>query len=341
MTNILYHLTTLPPRMPACEALSQEIAALRAHFGGDLVFLNPNQGSPIYLPRIVFGLHQLRDLRAREARFDLHHLYNPDPFPFLVLRGLQRPVVYTVSSGIGHRRPNLRFFSSLAAVTVYDERSLGLLKSWGLTNVFLVQSGIAKTRFTVTPAPLAAEIRLMVGSAPWTEAQFRTKGVDALLAAAQQDPRLHLIFLWRGVLAEEVQSRVQQLELGQRVTVVNEQVDVNQVLADVHASITLATDQAIIKAFPHSLMESLAAGKPVIVSRAIPMSAYVEQKGCGKVVDNVAPTEILAAIDALVADYASLQEAARQAGQRDFALEGMIDSYKRVYDAVLAKRSGP
>jgi glycosyltransferase involved in cell wall biosynthesis len=242
-----------------------------------------------------------------------------------------------VSSGISDRRPNLRFFSSLAAVAVYDERSFGLLKSWGLDNVFLVQSGIAKDRFTVTPTPLETDIRLMVGSAPWTEAQFRTKGVDALLAAARQDPRLHLTFLWRGVLADEVQRRVQRLELGQRVVVLNEQVDVNRVLADVHASITLATDQAIIKAYPHSLMESLAAGKPVIVSRAISMSEYVEQNGCGKVVENVAPAEILAAIDALVENYASLEASARQAGRHDFALEEMIDSYKSVYEAVLVR----
>jgi hypothetical protein len=45
----------------------------------------------------------------------------------------------------------------------------------------------------------------MVGSAPWTKGQFRTKGVEALLEAARQNPRLHLIFLWREVLAEEME----------------------------------------------------------------------------------------------------------------------------------------
>ncbi len=70
------------------------------------------------------------------------------------------------------------------------------------------------------------------------------------------------------------------------------------------------------------------------------MSSYVEHKGCGKVVEKVIPSEILAAIDALVADYASLEDSARQAGQRDFALEGMIDSFSRVYDAVRVKEGG-
>lgn len=337
MTEILYHLTTLPPKMPKCEALSQEINALRAHFGGNLVYLNPNQHSPVYLPRIVFGLHKLRQLRDVEmrTRLDLHHLYNPDPFPFLVLRGLRRPAVYTVSSGISQRRPNIRFFSSLAAVTVYDKRSLGRLQSWGLDNVLLVQSGIDKNRFTYNPLPIKSKIRIIIGSAPWTRAQFRTKGVEALLEAARRVPRLRLIFLWRGVLADEMERRVHRMNLGEQVTVINERVDPNRVLADVHASITLATDPAIIKSYPHSLMESLVAGKPVIVSRAIPMSEYVEQEGCGKVIEKVTSTDVLAAIEALVGDYAELQESAHVAGQRDFAQAGMIDSFRTVYQRVL------
>ena len=82
--SILYHLTILPPKMPECEAYSQEIHALREYFGGDLLYLNPNQFSPIYVPRILFGFHKLRLIRAREANHRVHHVYNPDPFPFPV-----------------------------------------------------------------------------------------------------------------------------------------------------------------------------------------------------------------------------------------------------------------
>jgi glycosyltransferase involved in cell wall biosynthesis len=333
--KILYHLTVLPPEMPECEALSQEIRALRNRFGGDLVYLNPNQHLPLYLPRIVFGFHKLRQLRALETDLDLHHLYNPDPFPFPVLRRLRRPVVYSVSSGVGTKRPNIPFFASLAVVTVYDERGLKQLRSWGLENVCLVRSGVDTTRFTYSPLPLQSEIRLMVGSAPWTRAQFRTKGVDALLLAAQRAPQLRLIFLWRGVLAAEMARRVRRMNVERQVTVLNEQVDVNRVLASVHASITLATDSAIVKAYPHSLMESLAAGKPVIVSRAIPMSEYVEQKGCGKVVEDVNPGDILGAVEALAGEYPALQRAAQQVGQRDFSQRAMITSFEKVYEHVL------
>ncbi len=330
----LYHLTVLPPKMPTCEALSQEIDTLRARFDGDVVYLNPNQLFPLHLPRFVFGFHKWRQLRARERTFGLHHIYNPDPFPFPILRQLRRPIVYSLTGGVGERRPNIPFFAALAAVTVYDERSLERLRAWGLDNVHLVRSGIDTRRFTCTPLPLGPEIRLLVGSAPWTRAQFCTKGVDTLLEAARREPRLQLVFLWRGVLFDEMLRRVRRVGLERQVTVWNAQVDVNQVLATVHASITLAAQSAIVKAYPHSLLDSLAAGKPVLVSREIPMADYVERTGCGVVVESVSAGDVLAAIEALRGAYQALQINARQVGPRDFTQEAMVASFRRVYEQV-------
>src|SRR6185295_16108215 len=130
--NILYLLATLPPKLPAAEAISQEIGALRDCFGGDILYLNPNERSPIFIPRLLFGFHKLKQLRAQETRYQLHHFYNPDPFPFPILRQLRRPVIYSISCGVEDRRPNITYFNSLAAVAAADERSLQRLRGWGL-----------------------------------------------------------------------------------------------------------------------------------------------------------------------------------------------------------------
>lgn len=333
--NILYHLTILSLKMQACDAVVQEVEALRSHFGGDLVYLNPNCHFPLRLPRVAFGFHKLRQLRARETSLQIHHLFNPDPFPFPVLRGLRRPIVYSLTGGVRNKRPNVAFFASLTAITVADGRSLERLRSWGLDNSALVHPGIDTTRFVCSSLPLRSEIRLMVGSAPWTVAQFRQKGIEALLVAAQRFPQLRLIFLWRGVLADEMKRRVRRMGFDGQVEILNRWVDVNEVLAGVHASIALATDPAIIRPYPHSLMESLAAGKPVIVSRSIPMADYVERTGCGKVVEMVDPSSILTAVEALAGEYENLQRAARQLGQRDFSQQAMIASFHKVYERIL------
>lgn len=331
----LYHLTVLPPKIPQAEALSQEIGALQTHFGGQISYLNPNHHSWLYWPRLAFGFQRYKTLRQQDTRFDLHHVYNPDPFPFPILRRFHRPVVYTISSGVDARRPNVGYFSKLGAVAVADERSQKQLRMWGIENSFLVRPGVDTARFHYQPCPLQKDIRLMVASAPWTMAQFRSKGVDALLKAAQQAPYLRLIFLWRGVLTDEMTSRIQAMGLSQQVTVIDKLTDVNAILTNVHAAITLADKPGIIKSYPHSLLDSLAAGKPVLVSQAIPMADYVTETGCGVVVSSVTPNAILEAIEALRQQYNLAQTIALQVGQRDFSQQAMIASYQQVYEQVL------
>lgn len=332
--KILYHLPILPPQMPEAEALSQEITALRGTFGGEIIYLNPNETSPVYLPRLAFGWHKLRRVRQMEAEYELHHFFNPDPFPYPVLLALKKPVVYSLSSGVD-KRPYLPYFSRLAAVTVYDERSYGRLRDWGLTNVHLVQSGIDVAKFTHTAVPLTGEIRLLSASAPWTKAQFASKGIDALLAAARQMSRLRLTFLWRGVLYEEMLVRAVQAGVADQVEVINERVDVNEILAGVHGTINLASDGAIIKAYPHSLLDSLAAGKPVLVSKAIAMSDYVKNTGCGVVVNKVAAEGVVTAVNEFAERYEALAATAVRV-RRDFSQEKMITSFRQVYEAVVA-----
>jgi glycosyltransferase involved in cell wall biosynthesis len=101
------------------------------------------------------------------------------------------------------------------------------------------------------------------------------------------------------------------MALASQVTLLSERVDVNEILANVHASITLATSPGIVKSFPHSLLESLAAGKPVLVSRAIPMADYVEKTGCGRVIEEVTPHDIFVAVESLAMEYDSAQATAR------------------------------
>jgi glycosyltransferase involved in cell wall biosynthesis len=333
--NILYQLSTLRPKMAQAEAITQEITALREYFGGDVVYVNPNQQSPIYIPRLLFGFHKLRRIWREEANLHLHHFYNPDPFSFPYLRTLRRPVIYSVTCGVGDRRPNTAFFSALAAIAVSDERSLKQLRAWRFDNVARVQPGIDTSRFTCSPLPLQSEIWLMVGSAPWTKGQFRSKGVEALLSAARQEPHLRLVFLWRGVLADEMEHRVRQMNLEKQVTVLNEKVDVDKVLAGVHASITLAATPTIVKSYPHSLLESLAAGKPVLVSRAIPMADYVERTRCGVIVDKVTPTNILVAVQTLVARYDELRKSVQLLDPQNFSLQTMVASFQKVYQRVI------
>lgn len=344
--SVAFLIPTPPPVLPAAEAYAQEIAALKRRFGGRVFYVNPNRflprHLPVQVPRPFFGLHSLPLLLLAGLRHRVYQLYSPNLYPYPVLSLLPRPVVYTLTGQAGGDPFRTDAFRRFAAVTVPDPESLERLRSAGLENVRMVRAGVDTGRFSARPLPeVGDEIRLLMASAPWTREQFATKGVDALLEAAALEPRLHLTLLWRGVLARELRERIDERGLGGRVRVVDRLADVDRELAGVHATVNLADRGDVVKAFPHSLMESLAAGRPVLVSRAIPMSAYVEAKGVGAVVEAVSAESVLAALRELLAEYRERGRRAREHGRHDFSLAAMLESFEKVYAEIPSWPSRP
>jgi glycosyltransferase involved in cell wall biosynthesis len=319
--SVIYLLPTLPPKSAQVEAIAQEVGFLQNAFGGEVVHVNPNLHLPRSLiPWLGFGWQKLPKLRHLARHADLFHFFNPDPFPYPFLLTLPKPVVYTITAGMETPRLNLAYFRRMAMVTVPDERTLAQLQRAGLTNVAWQRPSINTERFTHTPLALAPDtpLRLLVASAPWTEAQFATKGFDALLTAVQRTPDLHLILLWRGLLVEELRARIAKAGIGEQVTVIDETVDVNAELARVHAAAIFATAPGIIKSYPHSLLDALAAGKPVVLNRVIAMSDYVNNERCGVVAESVTPDAIVNALADLRTHYATCVHNAVTVGRRDF-----------------------
>jgi glycosyltransferase involved in cell wall biosynthesis len=306
---------------------------LQAHLGGEIVYLNPAHRPGSRYPERLYGLHRLIYLRRQEGTARLHHIYNSHPFFFPYLRWLRRPVIYSITSSLSHS--NLRGLEQLSAVVVSNERDRATLCAWGLRNVHTIRPGIDTSRFSPSAPPDGPGVALLVGSAPWTKAQFHSKGVEALLAAAEARPDLRLVFLWRGLLLDEIQAQVAQRGLEEQVEVINRQVDVNEILAQVHAAVVLATDPTLVKAFPHSLLEALTAGRPVLVSRAISLSEYVEQTGCGVVVEQVDLPVVLTALDRLVTHYQQIQNTTLQLDPETFSLTRFKQAYSRIYHDVM------
>jgi glycosyltransferase involved in cell wall biosynthesis len=339
--RVLYHLTIPPSPWAALDAVVQEVEALRAlsEDGGQVLHLYPGRTPGTRFPRRWWGLHHVPYLHRAEQGFDIHHIFNPDPYPLDILRLLHRPIVYTATAGTrGADRKTVHCLAQrVHTLVVPTEAERAELSKWGISNVIAIRPGIDVTRFSHLPPP-PKPFTLLMGSAPWTMEQFESKGVEALLEAAQVRRDLRLIFLWRGLHVEEMERRVVQRRLGEQVTVINRPVDVNEVLAQAHAAVVLADDTTLVKAYPHSLLEALAAGRPVLVSRAIPMAQYVEQTGCGHIVESVNSQEVLAALTQLESDYDACQASALQVGQ-EFSQQSLIETYKQLYISLLARQN--
>jgi glycosyltransferase involved in cell wall biosynthesis len=336
--TVLFHLTIPRPENPAMDAVVQEAQALLARAGGRLLYVNPARRPGSRFPERLYGFHRLPYLRRNEAAFELHHVFNSHLFPFPYLRWLRRPVVFTITAGLRPEMPaNLRDARRFAAIVINNRRDQELLASWGIANTRVIRPGIDTTRFSVTPPPTGTEFWLLAASAPWTHEQFTSKGVDALLEVTEQRQDLRLVFLWRGLLYEEMLRRVADRGLQDRVQVINRQVDVAAELTRAHAAVVLADDPSLVKAFPHSLMEALAAGRPVLLSRALPMADYVAQTGCGAIAENVNAHALLVALDALRSRYSELQSSASAVGRRGFDQGRMVSAYQALYADVGAR----
>lgn len=327
--RILYHVTIPRSPMAECEAVTQDVRLLQQVAPGELFHLYPTRTPGTRIPRLTWGLAQLPALWRRERSARLHHIFNPDPFPFAVLRLLRRPVVYTVVGGIreDQREMACRLAGLARRILVSSPEDEQRLRGWGIEQAQFIAPAIDASRFSHTTLPPGAPFTLLAGSAPWTTEQFVSKGVDALLEAAQRRADLRLIFLWRGVVYEEMMQRVRARGLDDRVRVLNEQVDVNAALANASAAIVLAARSDVVKAYPHSLLESLAAGKPVLVSRLIPMARWVQQAGLGVVIDGVDADAVLRAV-------ADLEGRSFQPDALRAAVEGRVAQFQQAHQAV-------
>ncbi|MDP3981528.1 MAG: glycosyltransferase, partial [Chlamydiota bacterium] len=189
--------------------------------------------------------------------------------------------------------------------------------------------------FTYSPCATNDKFVLLAGSAPWVKKQFRLKGIDLLLEAASKIKSLHLIFLWRGLLLDELKKGITHHGVEQKVEIINEKVDVNHILSKVHATIVLAENSKLVKAYPHSLIESLAAGKPVLISRTIPMSDYIQEKGFGSIIHEINFSNVLYAIQDMEKNYDSHINRVQQFDRSEFSIEKMVSSHKELYASIV------
>jgi glycosyltransferase involved in cell wall biosynthesis len=331
--SILYLLTTPPPLFEGTDAVQQEVAALCDAFDGKAVNLSPLKTTIWRFPKQLFGLHKIAELRALERECKATHVFFSMLYPFPILRLLRNPIFYTVAGSLESTKKPAAFsqLEKLRGIVVSNLQDAAILGGWGLRNYTIIPPGIDASALVPSRLPLGRELILLMASAPWNGQQFELKGIDLLLAVAVKLPYLRLILLWRGVLADELEARVQRFGLQKRVEIVNRKVKINDYLRRAHATVLLAKRGGIVKSFPHSLLESLVVGKPVLLSDTIAMSDYVSKHQCGVVVREMSLEALAGGIEALMRDYEGLARNSAQIGPAEFSINTMIENYRRLY----------
>jgi len=331
--SILYLLTSPQPVIEGTDAVFKEVKALQAVFNGAQINLFPFSRPSSLFPKTLYGLQRIKTIRNQESQLKINHIFVSTLQYLPLFYCLKRPIVYTVVASLQQQKKpgNIKKLNTLHRIVISNERDQQVLKSWGINNYSIIRPGINTSGFFSNPLQLKKELTLLLASAPWEKAQFYTKGTDLLLKATAELPFLKVILLWRGLFFKELLKKINYYGVMQKVEVINQKVNVNDFLKRVHATILLAKRPDLVKAFPHSLIESLAAGKPVIVSKTIPMADYVTKHGCGVIVNALRTESLTDSISTLMSRYQQLARNTSRVTERDFSLGQMIEQYRKLY----------
>ncbi len=336
MIRPILHVAAPRPHIHGADAMWQEAEHLAATFQGDLTSVFPGSHPSRLIPRPLYGWSNLTHLRALDQPGRVHHVLYAVPYAFPYLRRLRQPVVYSVMAGadVAHV-PD--WLNRRTVWVVSHERERARIEQAGARRIHVIRPGLDLQRLSKTPPPPPGPWTLLCASAPWTRGQFSTKGFDLLLSWTRRHPDRRLILLWRGLHLEVLQARVQRLGITGQVDIINKRADIQPLLARSHAVALLARSAKLVKTWPHSLLEGLAAGRPVAVSEAIAMSDYVEANGLGAVIRGWDDAAVDRALDALPRTEAPDLAARRmQRIAHDFSPAAMCAGYQAAYEAALA-----
>ncbi len=332
--------TSPKPKLSGTDALYNEIYKLEDHFGGSVTPLYPFSKPNSSYPALLYGAHNLLKIITLERQNAINQLFAPSLSYLPFMYALSKPIVYNVSTGISENGILLPkgFLNKISAFVVSNEKDKNTLLQKGIHNVRLIRSAIDTSKLEKHQLPIDGRLNLLMASAPWESKQFHSKGIHLLLSALQQIENVHLTFLWRNVLVKDMQQLITQYDVQDKVTFINETVDIKQLLRQVHGCVLLCSNASIVKSYPHSLLEALVSGKPVIASKEIPIADFVSKNNCGLVLDTFDANQLVETIKTFRTNIQTLSDKAMQINVHDFSIEKMMSEYRILYNNILTSR---
>ena len=176
-----------------------------------------------------------------------------------------------------------------------------------------------------------------MASAPWVPHQIDKKGIHILLDAVKELSSVEVILLWRKVCLREMKELIRRIGAEEFVKILNKVTNVPSLLREIHITIAPFTTYEECRAYPTSVIESLAAGKPVIVSDQIPISFIIEREGCGIVV-KPSKDGIISGIEGLREKYDLYQKNCIPTAKKYFSQKRLLNDYSTIYQEVLNRK---
>ncbi|MBI5136402.1 MAG: glycosyltransferase family 4 protein [Nitrospirae bacterium] len=331
---------------PEIEAVSKEIATLAAHFSGRVFGVSRH-----YLLRVApaartVGVNAGFDPLLRlvipllELGCDISHVYG-EPSPWIFHKTLRRrPIVLTVASEKGGLVNG--FLARCRRIVTQTESFRARLIAAGVKpdRVEVIFPGVDLERFAPAARPPDADTpRLLFATAPRSAQELAGRGVPLLLDAARHMPRarVHMLFRhWASGYTSLEPTRAMIVGRGLDNVELTDGVepDMAAVYGGYHFTVIPYTTPDGGKECPNSVVEGMACGVPVLISRAAPFAEFVVRHGCGEVFDPE-PDALARAVERGMSRWPELAARARNTARMLFSEQRMLARYRELYEACL------
>jgi glycosyltransferase involved in cell wall biosynthesis len=323
------------------EGISNEVTILSKEVEG--IIYNPYSHNLILVKNKLIQHHSLL-LPLRVIPFIIEKIYRQDINHFykhffdrndqMYIKHFKKPKIYTITDYIDETKAeNIEkykpFLKKIDAIVVESHEDKNILGSLGLDNVQVIFPGIDLNGFNYSK-PEGKNFKLLFASAPLRIHSFEHNGVNLITNAFTDLKNIELICLWRGKYLIEMGKLIKKTNNQKKIHIINKVISMKEELNKVHATVLPYTGTNECKTCPNSLVESLAAGKPVLTTDIIPFSNLVLKERCGVVIE---PTKegFLEGIKDLRENYDKYQEKCIPVAKKYFSKERFVKEYNTLY----------
>lgn len=339
LKKILYCTGVIEPHR---EGISKEVFALHKYFNNSFVIgVSPDSSfkySHIHnylgIPRKYLSTHRYWSCFV-EKYFSLLHIYQGiDNYHYLKANG-NKPLLLTAVSVDGVL--SMDHYKRVCRIIVECNRDKEKLVSHGFNseNIIVIYPGTDLFLPDGNIPPSDGTFKILFASSPFSLEYMEARGVRILLEAAKIKKDVEFILLWRqrGNTFETLEQWVNDLSL-ENVSVVHEDIkNIGDIFLNIHATILPFTTERYTKSCPNSAVESIAMGRPVLVSDKVGIADIIKAEKCGLVfkpnTDN-----IVDAINNIQKQYYIYQNNALKCAKKYFDQKVFIKLYDNIYNDI-------
>lgn len=326
--------------MPQWEAVSKEVATLlhglQDTIDGTLVSLNTKYrrlgltGSEKRIP-LPHGLALYPLLKPYASRFDINHLFASGGERFLTPMISRRTGILTLAkdtSSLGSFERNKDSLNRLKAIVVQARRDREILQQMGIREEALqiIRPGVPIARYSAAEG----QFTILFASSPLTADDFLSRGIYLIARASALLPDVRFVLVWRKRHLAKLE-RILADAGTKNVEVINGLIDnMGSIYDRVHATVLPGLEHRSFIPCPRSGLESLAHGKPLLLSHLVSLAESVVASQAGIAFE---PTTggLVAAVRELQRDYPFYQANTQQYIADKFSTTTHLELYRRLY----------